>query len=195
MSHADTRAALQKHFYEIMKLLRLDVDNDDSLQDTPMRLAKMYLDELFVGLQHANYPRMMAVKNTMKYNQILVERNITVKSVCEHHFQPIIGVAHVAYIPKDKVLGLSKFNRLVEYYSRRPQVQERLTEDIHKALVKELGTEDVAVIVDAKHYCVIMRGVNDHGSSTVSSKLSGAFKTMETRNELMDLIKLSPSFL
>lgn len=179
-------------YADIMKVLGLDL-TDESLKDTPKRVAKMYVNEIFAGLHQEEFPRIMTVPNDMNYNQILLMRNIKVHTVCEHHIQPIIGFAHIAYIPKPKdkggkVLGLSKFNRVVDYYARRPQVQERLTEQIFNKLVEVLGTEDVAVIIDARHYCIIARGVEDQNSSTVTSKLGGSFRTPETRKELMDLI-------
>lgn len=187
----EKKAKIEHHYAEIMKTLGLDLRNA-SLKGTPKRVAKMYVDEIFVGLDLSEFPRMMTVPNDMGYNQILLERNIKVHSVCEHHIQPIIGVAHVAYIPNKtksgKVIGLSKINRIVDYYSRRPQVQERLTEQIFNKLVEVLGTKNVAVIIDAKHFCIIARGSMDQNSSTVTSKLGGAFRKSETRNELMDLI-------
>lgn len=182
---------ISRHFRAIMELLDMDLENE-SLKDTPDRVAKMYSRELFRGMHEAP-PRIMTVSNQeadIKYNQMLVERDIKVQSVCEHHFVPIIGVAHVAYIPKDKVIGLSKLNRIVDFFCRKPQVQERLTEEIHEFLCKVLDTENVAVIVDAKHYCVIMRGIKDINSSTVTSKMGGVFEDTEARKELLSLIKL-----
>lgn len=195
MDSTEKKAVIAEHFRKIMETLGLDLE-DESLVKTPDRVAKMYVDEWFYGLSHEKFPRMMTLENddSVSYNQMLVERNIKVHSTCEHHFCPIVGVAHVAYIPQSKVVGLSKLNRVVDYFSRRPQVQERLTEDIHKALREHLQTEDVAVIVDARHFCVITRGVMDVNSSTVTSKLSGAFNKPEARQELMDLIK-NPSKL
>ena len=186
-----TQKEIQRHFTAIMELLGLNLENE-SLKETPKRIAKMYVQELFRGL-HEKPPRIMTVNNddaAIKYNQMLVERDIKVQSVCEHHFVPIIGVAHVAYIPDKKVIGLSKINRVVDYFCRRPQVQERLTENIHEFLCKALGTKDVAVIVDARHYCVIMRGIKDVNSSTVTSKMGGVFEEAEARKELLSLIKM-----
>lgn len=187
----DRKQLIAYHFQQIMETLGLDMA-DASLKGTPERVAKMYVDEIFYGLDEKKFPRVMTIPNdgTVKYNQILLEKNIKVMSVCEHHILPIVGYAHVAYIPKDKVIGLSKLNRIVDFFSRKPQVQERLTEEIHARFCKELETEDVAVIIDAKHYCVILRGIQDMNSSTVTSKLSGAFKSDATRKELMDLIHL-----
>ena len=167
---------IEKHFKSIMETLGLDL-SDDSLMDTPKRVAKMYVNEIFWGLDYEAFPKCTAVDNKMKYNEMVCERNINVQSNCEHHFVVIDGLATVAYVPKQKVLGLSKINRIVEYFSKRPQIQERLTEQIFHALQYILETEDVAVMIDAQHYCVKSRGVEDTGSSTVTSKLGGGFKT------------------
>lgn len=163
------------HFKAIMKILGLDL-NDDSLRDTPERLGKMYLEELFWGLNPAHFPKITAVTNRMGYDEMVVEKNIVVHSCCEHHFALIDGYAHVAYIPHDKVLGLSKLNRVVEYFARRPQIQERLTEQIYHALHYLLETPDIAVMITARHYCVKSRGVEDINSETLTSKLGGCFK-------------------
>jgi GTP cyclohydrolase I len=159
-----------------MRILGLDL-SDDSLVDTPKRVAKMYVNEIFWGLDYDAFPKCTAVDNKMKYNEMVCERNINVQSNCEHHFVVIAGLATVAYVPNQKVLGLSKINRIVEYFSKRPQIQERLTEQVFHALQYILETEDVAVMIDAKHYCVSARGVEDTGSSTVTSKLGGGFKS------------------
>jgi GTP cyclohydrolase I len=164
------------NFTEIMRTLGLDL-TDDSLIDTPNRVAKMYVNEIFWGLDYEAFPKCTAVDNKMKYNEMVCERNINVQSNCEHHFVIIAGLATVAYVPNQKVLGLSKINRIVEYFSKRPQIQERLTEQVFHALQYILETEDVAVMIDAKHYCVSARGVEDTGSSTVTSKLGGGFKS------------------
>jgi GTP cyclohydrolase I len=164
------------NFTEIMRTLGLDL-TDDSLIDTPNRVAKMYVNEIFWGLDYEAFPKCTAVDNKMKYNEMVCERNINVQSNCEHHFVIIAGLATVAYVPNQKVLGLSKINRIVEYFSKRPQIQERLTEQVFHALQFILETEDVAVMIDAKHYCVSSRGVEDTGSSTVTSKLGGGFKS------------------
>jgi len=163
-------------FADIMVALGLDL-TDDSLMDTPKRVAKMYVNEIFWGLDYEAFPKCTAVDNKMKYNEMVCERNINVQSNCEHHFVVIDGLATVAYVPNQKVLGLSKINRIVEYFSKRPQIQERLTEQIFHALQFILETEDVAVMIDAQHYCVKSRGVEDTGSSTVTSKLGGGFKS------------------
>ena len=170
-------------FREIMDVMGLDL-TDDSLQGTPERVAKMYIDEIFSGLNPANKPKAALFDNKYKYNQMLVEKNITFYSNCEHHFVPIIGKAHVAYISSGKVIGLSKLNRIVQYYAKRPQVQERLTNQIAEELKGVLGTEDVAVIIDAKHLCVSSRGVKDDTSSTVTSYFGGKFNTQEKIVEL-----------
>lgn len=175
------------HFSEIMYTLGLDL-NDDSLQGTPMRVAKMYVEEIFSGLNPENRPKIALFDNKYQYNQMLIEKNITFYSNCEHHFVPIIGKAHVAYISSGKVIGLSKLNRLVQYYAKRPQVQERLTNQIGTDLQKTLDTKDVAVIIDAKHLCVSSRGIKDDTSSTITSFFGGAFedpaKIAELQNHL-----------
>ena len=163
-------------FADIMTALSLDL-TDDSLIDTPKRVAKMYVNEIFWGLDYEAFPKCTAVDNKMKYNEMVCERNINVQSNCEHHFVVIDGLATVAYVPNQKVLGLSKINRIVEYFSKRPQIQERLTEQVFHTLQYILDTEDVAVMIDAQHYCVRSRGVEDTGSSTVTSKLGGGFKS------------------
>jgi len=163
-------------FADIMKTMGLDL-TDDSLIDTPKRVAKMYVNEIFWGLDYEAFPKCTTVDNKMSYNEMVVERNVSVQSNCEHHFVVIDGLATVAYVPKQKVLGLSKINRIVEYFSKRPQIQERLTEQIFHSLQYILETEDVAVLIDAQHYCVKSRGVEDTGSSTVTVRLGGGFKT------------------
>jgi GTP cyclohydrolase I len=179
---------IARHFTKIMEELGMDL-TDDSLQDSPLRVAKMFVNETFWGLDPNNFPKCTAIENKMGYDEMVLERNISVVSCCEHHFVTIHGVAHVAYIPKHKVLGLSKLNRVVEYFARRPQVQERLTEQVYYALSYILETPDVAVVIDANHYCVISRGVEDHNSSTVTSKMGGGFKTNpELRAEFLSLV-------
>jgi GTP cyclohydrolase I len=163
-------------FSDIMKTLGLDL-TDDSLIETPKRVAKMYVNEIFWGLDYEAFPKCTTVDNKMQYNEMVVERNVSVQSNCEHHFVVIDGLATIAYVPKQKVLGLSKINRIVEYFSKRPQIQERLTEQIFHSLQFILETEDVAVLIDAQHYCVKSRGVEDTGSSTVTCRLGGGFKT------------------
>jgi len=166
---------IEAHFHSIMQTLGLDL-SDDSLIETPKRVAKMYVNEIFWGLDYDAFPKCTTVDNKMKYNEMVCERNVNVQSNCEHHFVVIDGLATVAYVPKDRVLGLSKINRIVEYFSKRPQIQERLTEQIFHTLQFILDTEDVAVMIDAQHYCVKSRGVEDTGSSTVTSRLGGGFK-------------------
>lgn len=175
---------ISKHFTQIMEILGLDL-SDDSLKDTPKRVAKMYVKEIFSGLNPDLKPLPTLFDNHYKYKQMLVERNISVYSNCEHHFVPITGKAHVAYISNGKVIGLSKLNRIVQYYSQRPQVQERLTMQIANELKRALDTEDVAVIIDAHHHCVSSRGIRDINSSTVTAEYCGKFLEAETRNEFL----------
>lgn len=175
-------------FEEIMRTMGLDL-NDDSLQGTPKRVAKMYIDEIFSGLNPANKPKIALFDNKYQYNQMLVEKDIQFYSNCEHHFVPIIGKAHVAYISSGKVIGLSKLNRIVQYYAKRPQVQERLTNQIARDLQEILSTKDVAVIIDAKHLCVSSRGVKDDSSSTLTCFYGGAFNTPEKIVELQNYLK------
>ena len=179
---------IERHFTEIMRIMGLDL-GDDSLTDTPKRVAKMYVNEIFWGLDHEAFPKCTTVDNKMKYDEMVVERNVNVQSNCEHHFVVIDGLATVGYIPKQKVLGLSKINRVVEYFSKRPQIQERLTEQIYYALQYILETDNIAVVIDAQHYCVKSRGVEDVGSSTVTSKLGGVFKSdPSVRSEFMNIV-------
>jgi GTP cyclohydrolase I len=179
---------IERGFKHIMLVLGLDTD-DDSLCETPNRVAKMYVNEIFWGLDPEAFPKCTTVDNKMKYDEMVIERNVNVQSNCEHHFVVIDGKATVAYIPKSKVLGLSKINRVVEYFSKRPQIQERLTEQIYHALQFILETDDIAVVIDAQHYCVKSRGVEDVGSSTITSKLGGDFKTdLALRAEFMNLV-------
>ncbi len=180
---------IESHFVGIMRILGLDL-SDDSLMETPKRVAKMYVNEIFWGLDYEAFPKCTTVDNKMHYNEMVVERNINVQSNCEHHFVVIDGLATVAYVPKQKVLGLSKINRIVEYFSKRPQIQERLTEQIFHTLCYILETDDVAVMIDAQHYCVKSRGVEDTGSSTVTSRLGGGFKTdAAARQEFYNLAR------
>ncbi len=175
---------IEKHFKEIMEVLGLDL-NDDSLSQTPKRVAKMYVKEIFKGLNPKNKPAITLFENKYGYNQMLVEKNISIYSMCEHHFVPIYGKAHVAYIAEDKVIGLSKLHRLVKYYAQRPQVQERLNNQILEALKEALETEHVAIAIDARHMCVECRGVEDVTSSTITSAISGDFKNEATRMEFL----------
>ncbi len=175
-------------FADIMHILGMDL-NDDSLSGTPARVAKMFVKEVFQGLDPKNKPEVKLFDNKYRYGQMLVERNITLHSYCEHHFVPILGKAHVAYISSGKVIGLSKINRIVKYFAKRPQVQERLTEQIADELKRVLETEDVAVIIDADHMCVATRGIEDTGSSTVTAHYSGKFKEETYRSEFFELAR------
>jgi GTP cyclohydrolase I len=190
LDRKDKIEIIERDFEHIMKTLGLDL-TDDSLAETPKRVAKMYCNEIFWGLDYDAFPKCTTVENKMKYNEMVVERNVNVQSNCEHHFVVIDGVATVAYVPKDKVLGLSKINRIVEYFSKRPQIQERLTEQVFHTLQFILDTEDVAVMIDAQHYCVKSRGVEDTGSSTVTVRLGGGFKTdPAARNEFLSIARM-----
>ena len=182
LSDNEKKKKIQKYFKAIMETLGLDL-KDDSLSGTPHRVAKMYVDEIFYGLNPNNKPKVALFENKYKYNEMLVERNITFYSNCEHHFVPIYGKVHVAYISSGKVIGLSKINRIVDYFARRPQVQERLTNQIGNELMEILETEDVAVIVDAKHMCVSSRGIKDNSSATTTSFYSGKFRDDNTKSE------------
>ena len=178
---------IAKHFGEIMQTLGLDL-TDDSLQGTPMRVAKMYVKEVFSGLNSENKPSISLFENKYGYDQMLVEKNITLYSHCEHHFVPIIGKIHVAYIPRDKVIGLSKINRLVQFYAKRPQVQERLTMQVVDGLCSALGHDDVAVWIEADHLCVASRGIKDTNSLTITESYSGAFKSESVQQRFRSLI-------
>ncbi|WP_408024304.1 GTP cyclohydrolase I FolE [Tenacibaculum sediminilitoris] len=184
---------IQKSVKEILETLGMDL-TDDSMQGTPKRVAKAFVNELFMGLNPKNKPVASTFDNTYKYGEMLVEKNIIVYSTCEHHLLPIIGRAHVAYISNGKVIGLSKMNRIVEYYAKRPQVQERLTMQVVQAMQEALGTKDVACVIDAKHLCVNSRGIKDIESSTVTAEFGGAFKNKETKREFLDYIKLNTDF-
>jgi GTP cyclohydrolase I len=177
----------------ILETLGLDL-TDDSLKGTPNRVAKMFVNEIFGGLDPDKKPNASTFENKYKYGEMLVEKNITLYSTCEHHLLPIVGRAHVAYISNGTVVGLSKMNRIVDYYSKRPQVQERLTIQIVKELQEVLNTKDVACVIDAKHLCVNSRGIRDIESSTVTSEFGGKFKDMSTRREFLDYIKLDTQF-
>jgi len=181
---------IEKHFTEIMHVLGLDL-TDDSLRGTPRRVAKMYVQEIFSGLDPKNRPHIKLFENKYKYEQMLVEKDITFYSNCEHHFVPIFGKAHVAYISSGKVIGLSKINRIVQYFAKRPQVQERLTQQIGNELKQILETEHVAVVIDAAHLCVSSRGIQDVNSSTVTSFYSGKFSEEQSRNEFLEYITLN----
>ena len=187
ISSTEKKEIIAKHFKVIMETLGLDL-NDDSLKGTPSRVAKMYIDEIFNGLDPRNKPKIALFDNKYKYNEMLVEKNITFYSNCEHHFVPIYGKAHLAYISSGKVIGLSKLNRIVDYYSKRPQVQERLTNQIANEVMDVLETKDVAIIIDAKRMCVSSRGIKDESSSTTTSFYSGAFNKENTRNEFLKYV-------
>jgi len=187
MSDIDKKKRIAILFEEIMDVMGLDL-TDDSLKGTPQRVAKMYIDEIFSGLNPQNKPKVALFENKYQYNQMLVEKNITFYSNCEHHFVPIIGRAHIAYISSGKVIGLSKLNRIVQYFAKRPQVQERLTNQIANELKKVLNTEDIAVIIDAKHLCVSSRGIKDDTSATVTCYYGGQFKDQGKIAELHNYI-------
>ena len=188
LSSAEKKTKLAEAFKTIMETLGLDL-SDDSLIETPNRVAKMYVQEIFAGLDIEAFPKCTTVQNKMSYDEVICERNISVESNCEHHFVVLSGVAHVAYIPKDKVLGLSKLNRVVRYFCKRPQIQERITEQIFHALCFILGTDNVAVMIDAQHFCVKSRGIEDVNSRTSTSKLGGTFKkNPSARQEFFSIV-------
>ena len=184
---------IEESVKDILITLGMDL-TDDSMQGTPKRVAKSFVNEIFMGLNPANMPKASTFDNNYNYGEMLVEKNIVVYSTCEHHLLPIIGRAHVAYISDGKVIGLSKMNRIVEYFSKRPQVQERLTMQIVQAMQEALGTDDVACIVDAKHLCVNSRGIKDIESSTVTAEFGGKFKNKETKREFLDYVKMDTKF-
>ena len=187
MSDDEKKEKIAHLFNGIMDVLGLDL-SDDSLKGTPKRVAKMYVEEIFSGLNPKNRPKISLFENKYRYNQMLVEKDITFYSNCEHHFVPIIGKAHIAYVSSGKVIGLSKLNRIVQYYVKRPQVQERLTNQIAEDLKEILNTKDVAVIIDAKHLCVSSRGVKDNTSSTITSYYGGVFQDSAKVTELQNYI-------
>lgn len=184
----NARELIEKSVQTILQAVGLDL-KDDSLKDTPRRMANMYLNELWWGLDYDNFPKIMTVENKMGYDQMVIVRDISINSTCEHHGVPIIGSADVAYIPTEKVIGLSKINRICEFFSRRPQVQERLTEQIFAALSYILETENIAVIIKAEHFCVKARGIQDGESVAITSKRGGVMSKETANNELMMLIK------
>ena len=179
--------AIEHHMSEILKILEVKID--DSTKDTARRVAKMYVNELFAGLDKSNYPKVTAVDNKFHYDQMIIVKDIKVHSLCEHHLVPFMGTAAIAYIPKDKVLGLSKFNRIVDHFARRPQIQERLTMDIHYELVDILGTDNVAVLIKAEHLCVKLRGIKDQGSETITSMLKGVFRQEAPKQEFLACVR------
>ncbi len=184
LTNEEKKAKIAHHFEQIMETLGLDL-TDDSLKGTPARVAKMYVEEVFSGLDPRNKPKVALFENKYLYKEMLVEKDITVKSFCEHHFVPIVGRAHVAYKSNGNVIGLSKINRIVQYYAKRPQVQERLTVQIAEELKRILQTDDIAVMIDARHMCVSLRGVEDDASSTVTTSFHGAFLNYNVRKEFL----------
>jgi len=189
ISNSDKIKLIQEKMHDILEIIGMDM-NDDSLKGTPKRVAKMFVNEIFGGLNPENKPVASTFDNKFKYGEMLVEKNITLYSTCEHHLLPIVGLAHVAYISSGTVVGLSKMNRIVKYYADRPQVQERLNIQIVKELKKVLNTEDVACVIDAKHLCVNSRGIRDYNSSTVTAEFGGKFKETKYKREFLDYIKL-----
>jgi GTP cyclohydrolase I len=184
---------IEKSVKDILQTLGMDL-TDDSIQGTPKRVAKAFINEMFMGLNPKNKPKASTFDNNYNYGEMLVEKNIVLYSTCEHHLLPIIGRAHVAYISDGKVIGLSKMNRIVEYFSKRPQVQERLTMQIVQAMQEALGTKDVACVIDAKHLCVNSRGIKDIESSTVTSEFGGKFKEKETKKEFLQYLQMDTPF-
>ena len=184
---------IEKDVTNILDTLGMDL-TDDSLKETPKRVAKMFVNEIFSGLNPKNMPNPSTFENKYKYNEMLVEKNITLYSSCEHHLLPIVGRAHLAYISNGTVIGLSKMNRIVDYYAKRPQVQERLTIQVVKALQDALNTDDVACVIDAKHLCVNMRGIRDIESSTVTAEFGGAFKKPDVKKEFLGYLNLDTTF-
>ena len=180
---------IENHFRIILDELGLDL-NDDSLKGTAYRVAKMYVNEIFGGLDPRNKPKISLFENKYNYNKMLIEKNINLNTTCEHHFLPIIGIAHIAYISSGKVIGLSKLNRIVKYYADRPQVQERLTTQIYNELIAVLDTENVMVVIDAKHLCVTSRGIKDDSCSTITEMYGGDFNVYNKRNEFYKLLNL-----
>lgn len=193
LSEIEKIALIKEDVQSILNTLGMDL-TDDSLKGTPTRVAKMFVQEIFGGLNPNNKPKASTFDNKYKYGEMLVEKNITLYSTCEHHLLPIVGKAHIAYISNGTVVGLSKMNRVVDYYAKRPQVQERLTIQIVKELQEVLNTKDVACIIDAKHLCVNSRGIRDIDSSTITSEFGGKFKNADTRREFLDYIKFDTEF-
>lgn len=187
-SDVEKMATIEKHFHIIMEEMGLDM-TDDSLRGTPHRVAKMFIQEIFSGLNPANKPKISVFENSYHYDKMLVEANISFNSTCEHHFLPIIGKAHIGYVSNGKVIGLSKLNRIVDYYARRPQVQERMIMQIFNELKTVLDTEDVIVVVEAEHLCVSSRGIKDSSSYTSTIQYGGIFKDKENRNDFFNLLK------
>lgn len=193
LSDTEKIEIIEKRVADILYTLGMDM-TDDSLKGTPNRVAKMYVSEIFSGLNPKNKPKASTFDNKYKYGEVLVEKNITLYSTCEHHLLPIVGKAHIAYISNGNVVGLSKMNRIVQYYAQRPQVQERLTIQIVRELQNVLNTKDVACVIDAKHLCVNQRGIKDISSSTVTCEFGGVFKNESKKQEFLDYIKLPTKF-
>lgn len=193
ISDAEKIDRIEENVRQILETLGMDL-TDDSLQGTPKRVAKSFVNELFAGLNPINKPHLSTFENNYKYGEMLVEKNIVVYSTCEHHLLPIVGKAHIAYISSGRVIGLSKMNRIVDHFAKRPQVQERLTMQVVQALQEALGTQDVVCVIDAKHLCVNSRGVRDIESSTVTSEFGGKFKNKETKREFLDYINMNTDF-
>ncbi|MFD2528164.1 MULTISPECIES: GTP cyclohydrolase I FolE [Polaribacter] len=193
ISNEEKIAKIEESVKDILYTLGMDL-TDDSMQGTPKRVAKAFVNEMFMGLDPKNKPKASTFDNNYNYGEMLVEKNIVVYSTCEHHLLPIIGRAHVAYISDGKVIGLSKMNRIVEYFAKRPQVQERLTMQIVQAMQEALGTDDVACVIDAKHLCVNSRGIKDIESSTVTAEFGGKFNEKETKREFLDYLKMDTKF-
>ena len=193
LSNSEKILLIEEKMREILYVLGMDL-TDDSLSGTPTRVAKMFVNEIFSGLHPNNKPKASSFENKYQYGEMLVEKNITLYSTCEHHLLPIVGKAHVAYISNGTVVGLSKMNRIVDYYAKRPQVQERLTLQIVEELQKVLKTKNVACVIDAKHLCVNSRGISDVNSSTVTSEFGGRFKEKDVKREFLDYIKLETEF-
>ena len=193
LSDKEKIAKIEASVKDILHTLGMDL-TDDSIQGTPKRVAKAFINEMFMGLDPKNKPKASTFDNNYNYGEMLVEKNIVVYSTCEHHLLPIIGRAHVAYISDGKVIGLSKMNRIVEYFSKRPQVQERLTMQVVQAMQEALGTQDVACVIDAKHLCVNSRGIKDIESSTVTSEFGGKFKEKETKKEFLQYLQMDTKF-
>ena len=193
ISNTEKVLQIEEKIQEVLHILGMDL-TDDSLKGTPKRVAKMFVKEIFSGLHPDNKPKASTFDNKYKYGEILVEKNITLYSTCEHHLLPIVGKAHVAYISNGTVVGLSKMNRIVQYYAQRPQVQERLTLQVVEELQKVLNTKDVACVIDAKHLCVNARGISDITSSTVTAEFGGVFKQRDKKQEFLDYIKIETEF-
>lgn len=193
ISNTEKTLLIEEKIQEVLHILGMDL-TDDSLKGTPRRVAKMFVNEIFAGLHPDNKPQSSTFQNKYKYGEMLVEKNITLYSTCEHHLLPIVGKAHVAYISTGTVVGLSKMNRIVDYFAKRPQVQERLTLQVVEELKQILNTQDVACVIDAKHLCVNSRGISDISSSTVTAEFSGRFKEKDVKREFLDYIKLDTEF-